>query len=106
MGRYEDYTRVTELKHLPEGEHYVILEFDTYHYSTGYEKEGEFGSSASKVNYLAYKSRELWEAEIKQRSQPVPQSGYGYRSSTPWVAVVVRRPKVTVNVNVDVGIGE
>ena len=102
MGSYSDYTRVTELKDLPEGEHFVILEFDTYCYSTGYEKEGEFGSTAKKVEYLAFKSRELWEAEIRTRSQP--KIGRYFGSDAPWVALVVKRPKVNVTVNVDVGI--
>lgn len=107
MAKYSDYTRVSELKDLPEGEHYVILEFDSYTTHDGYdERDGGGYSTHKKVEYIAFHSRELWEAEVKQRSQPVQQFAYGYSHRTPWVALVVRRPKVNVTINVDVGIGD
>lgn len=45
---------VAELKDLPKHEHFAVLIESFYHYSTGYENVGEYGTKTSYLIYIAF----------------------------------------------------
>ena len=92
-------TYVDSADKLPEGEHFVILEFgsistpaDERRQSHGYPE-----SAQTTVQYVVFSTREMWEAEIRKRTTDNNRS----RQSN-WVPLICRRAVVNVNVNVSV----
>jgi hypothetical protein len=89
-------------KDVPDHDHYAILVFGSI-YIPGDERSrtnpghGYGERSESTVEYIVYKNREEWEADIQHRMT----SPYG--SKNDFVPIVVKRASVTTSVHVNTG---
>jgi hypothetical protein len=95
-------TYVGSVNDLPEGEHFVILEFDSISIpgderSRTHPGHGYPAHTETTVKYIVFNSREAWEAEIKSRTTDDSR----YRRSN-WAPLICRRAAVSVDVNVSV----
>ena len=84
---------------IPEHEHFAIIEFSSI-YVPGDERSitnpghGYPGGTEQTINYIVFRTRELWEQSIVQRTLS--------KSSKPFVPVVARKAKVEVVTKIDV----
>jgi hypothetical protein len=103
MPTYGDKTYVNEVKDLPEGEHFAIMEFDSI-WIEGDERSrtnpghGYAGHSENVVRYTIYKKRDDWEAEIHSRT--VAKNSYS--STKNWVALVAHKASIKTTVTVEI----
>jgi len=93
-------TLVTGVSSVPDGEHFVILEFSSFmvpgdersrtHPGHGYPEHTE-----TTVQYVVYGDRASWEAEIKKR-----MTATLVYSPRQWAPLICRRPEIGVTVDV------
>ena len=103
---YDDHTWAHTPSDIPEGEHFAIIEFGSI-WVPGDERSrtapghGYPEHTESKVDYIVFKTREAWEAEIKFRMNPRMGA-----VRTDWVPVHVRRAQVKTTVTVETKVGD
>jgi hypothetical protein len=104
MPKYGEKTYVSDVKDLPEGEHFAIMEFDSI-WIEGDERSrtnpghGYPGYSENVVRYTIYHKREDWESEIHSRT--VATNSYATKKN--WVALIAKRPSIKTTVTVEIG---
>ena len=102
---YDDHTWAHSPGDVPQGDHYAIIEFDSV-WVPGDERSrtnpghGYPEHTEPKVNYIVFKTREAWEAEIKDRLAPK----FGLPREN-WVPVWTRRANIKTTVTVATNIG-
>lgn len=97
------YVRVQRLEDVPVGKHWAILTFRTIHIP-GDERSltnpghGYGPSTENTTEYKVFTTQADWIAEIKRLETP-----RAYGSPTPYVALVVERPAIGIEVQIKVG---
>jgi hypothetical protein len=86
---------------IPSGKHWAILTFETIHISSGWEKDGELGSSETITRYHVFKDEISWGDALRQLA--TKKMDQKWRNDDPFLGLVVAgKAELSVDISVKV----